>query len=198
MEIRRKDDPAAGSLLHRSPGYAFRNLPHHEPLRGNVKPSKLRYDIVNYRFTRERQGALLDDFEGSVSRVVLHGNNDMSGTGDEIHCASHALHHFSGNRPVRKVAVAGDLHRAQNTYVHMPAANHRKGLIAREETRTGQRGHGLFASVDQVGIFPVGRRRRPDPEQAILRLEDDVRSGRHESRNHGWKADSEIDIGAVF
>jgi hypothetical protein len=196
-EIGGKVYAATCPFSHRLLGDALRDLLHDEPFSKHMKPPKLRHDVVDHGFACERQRALLDDFEGSVSCIVLRGDDDVSRARDEIHCASHPLHHLSRNGPIREIAVAGDLHRSQDAHIHMPAADHGESLIAREETGTGKSGHGLLAGIDQVGIFLIGRWRRADSEQAILRLQNDLHPLRHVGCNHGGKADAEVDIETV-
>ena len=71
-------------------------------------------------------------------------------------------------------------------------------MIAGEEAGAGQDGHGLFPGVDQVGIFLALKWRRSDPQQAVLRLQNDLDSLRYIGRNRGGQADAEIDIKAVL
>jgi hypothetical protein len=52
-----------------------------------------------------------------------------------------------------------------------------KAVVAAEEAAAGQRGDGLLAGVDQVGIDLVLGRERPDAEHAVLALQPDVDPG---------------------
>jgi Zn-finger nucleic acid-binding protein len=69
---------------------------------------------------------------------VLHGDDDALHARDEVHRAAHALDHLAGDHPVGEVALLGDLHRAQDAQVDVPAADHREAR--RRRRRTPRRG----------------------------------------------------------
>jgi hypothetical protein len=100
------------------------DLLHDKSLGRHVEPTQFGNDVVHDAFPCERQRALLDDLEGAVFRIVLHCDDHVSGARDKIHRATHTLHHLPGNRPVGKVAVAGNLHSSQDAHVHVPTADH--------------------------------------------------------------------------
>ena len=80
----------------------------------------------------------------------------------------------------------------------MPAADHQERVGVVDIAAAGQQGHRLFAGIDEVEIDLVGAGRRPDPEHAVLALQDDLATlGQHigDQRRH---ADAEIDVDPVI
>ena len=80
----------------------------------------------------ERQRAARQDLVAAVLRGVLHRDDDLLGSGDEIHRAAHALDHLAGNHPVGEVAFLVHLQRAEHGQVDVPAAHHRERVGAAE------------------------------------------------------------------
>jgi hypothetical protein len=81
-----------------------------------------------------------------------------------------------GHRPVRDVAGDRDLQGAEHGDVDVPAADHREALRAVEVRGAGERGHRLLGRVDEVGVDLVPAGWRPDAEEPVLRVEEDVRA----------------------
>ena len=121
----------------------------------------------------QRQRAFAAHLRGPVAREVLHHHHDPTGAADEVHRPAHPLDHLPGDHPVREVAVLRDLHAAEDREVDVAAADHRERLRAVEERRARNGRHRLLAGVDQVRVLLAGARIGPDPEQAVLRLQQD-------------------------
>jgi hypothetical protein len=185
-------------MFYRIFRHSFGDLPHDKSIGGHVEPAQFGNDVMNDAFPCKRQRALLDDLEGSIFGIMFHRHDDASGAGDKIHRASHTLHHLPRNRPIGKVALPRNLHGAQDAHIHMPAADHGKRLIAREEAGTWKYGHGLFTGIDQIGIFLVRKRRGANSQQTILRLQNDLNPRWYAGRDSGGQTDAEIDIEAVL
>jgi hypothetical protein len=47
---------------------------------------------------------------------------------NQIHRPSHPLHHFSGDYPVREIAILTDLQSPQHGNINVTASNHRERL----------------------------------------------------------------------
>ena len=67
--------------------------------------------------------------------VVLHQDDHVVGTVDEIHGAALSPDHLPGDHPVREVSVGGDLCAAEDGGVDLPAANHSEAQGGIEEGR---------------------------------------------------------------
>src|ERR1019366_9477667 len=78
---------------------------------------------IDHAGTGERQVAFVQQL-WRVLGGVLHDHHHLLDAGDEIHGATHALHHLAGDHPVGEVAVLGHLHGAEQRNVDMPAADH--------------------------------------------------------------------------
>src|SRR6185437_16420759 len=73
-----------------------------------------------------------------------------------------------------------------------------EGVIMVKERAAGHQRSEALPGVDQVPVLLAGLGRRPHAENAVLAVEDDLAIGRDEIRDHGGKADAEIDISAVL
>ncbi|MCY1549603.1 hypothetical protein D9M68_857780 [compost metagenome] len=69
--------------------------------------------------------------------------------------------------------------------------------MAAEDGRAGQRGDGLLAGVDEVGVDVVFGRKRADAEHAVFALQPDF-LGAGVVGHQGRDADAEVDVEAVF
>src|SRR3546814_2374262 len=100
--------------------------------------------------------------------------------------------------PVREIAVARDLHRAEDRKIDMTAADHRETVSRREEARRRKCGDRLLAGVDEIGIDLIIIRKGADAEHAVFRLEDDL-DVRRRSEEHTSELQSLMRISyAVF
>src|SRR5690606_33660191 len=66
-----------------------------------------------------------------------------------------------------------------------------------EERGAGDRGHGLFAGVDEVGVDLVCGRVWADPEDAVLGLQNDRDALGYEVGHECRQANTEVDVRAV-
>ncbi len=80
----------------------------------------------------------------------------------------------------------------------MAASDHREAGGAVEERRPVNRGDGLLAGVDQVGIFVALHRKGADAQQAVLGVEDYVDPLGDVVRHEGRDADAQVDVHAVL
>lgn len=62
----------------------------------------------------------------------------------QIHGSSHALDELAGDDPVGDVAVAGDLHGAEDGEVEVASSDDAEGLGAGEGGGAGQQGDGFL------------------------------------------------------
>ena len=142
----------------------------------------------------QRQCTFLQNLRLAIFGRVFHRNDDAPRTGDEVHCATHALHHFSGNHPIGEIAVLVDFHCAQHAKINMAATNHRERVRTRKIRCPGEFAHRLLAGVDEVGIFLAFHRIRADAEHAIFALQNDIHSRWDVIRNKRGHADAEIHV----
>src|SRR3546814_4837652 len=93
--------------------------------------------------------SLLDDL--GIARLVgvVHHHDDALDARDKVHRAAHAFDHLARHGPVREIAVARDLHRAEDRKIAMTAADHRETVSRREEPRRQKCGERLLAGVDE-------------------------------------------------
>src|SRR3954469_18058599 len=129
---------------------------------------------------------------------MLHHDDHASGAVDEVHRPAHAVDHLAGDQPVGQVAAGVDLHRTQDGDVEVLAADHAEAHRRVEEAGAGQDRHRLLAGVDQVGVLLALVRVGPDAENAVLAVEGEVHTLRHEVRHQGRHADPEVDVLAVL
>ncbi|GCC44544.1 hypothetical protein chiPu_0028512, partial [Chiloscyllium punctatum] len=154
------------------------------------------HDHVDHALAGQRQIALLEQL-GAVLRGMLHHDDDALDAGDEVHGATHALHHLAGDHPVGEVAVLRHLHGAEDRQVDMAAAHHAERLGRGEIAGRGQLAHGLLAGVDEVGIDLVLVRERTHAKHAVLALQVHVDAVGDVVRDQRRDADAEIDVIAV-
>ena len=168
------------------------------PSVGHVEHGEVGDDPLHHGLAGERQAALLDDLVRAVLGDVLHEHDDLLRAVDEVHRATHPLDHLPGDHPVGDVAGRGDLHRAEDRGVDLPAADHpeRRGRV--EVRRAPAHGDGLLAGVDEVGVDGVVGGVGADAEDAVLRLQDDLDVVGHVVGHEGRQADAEVDVGAVL
>src|SRR6202000_3046871 len=97
-----------------------------------------------------------------------------------------------------EVAGHRNLHGAKHCHVQMLTANDSEGGRRSEVRGARQRGDSLFTRVDQigVGVFTLGV--RPDPEDAVFRVQDDGHALGDVVRDQGGHSDAEVDVLAVF
>lgn len=172
-----------------------------QSLLGHVDHAEVRNDAIHHAHTRQRQRALGQDLHvfGAVLFLggVFHQNDHPLDAGHEVHRATHALDHLAGDHPVGQVARLAHLHRTENRQVDLAAANHRKALIAAEDGAAGQRGHGLLACVDQVGIHFVFHGKRTDAQHAVFALQPDFLVAGVVG-NQRRDTDAEVDVETVL
>jgi hypothetical protein len=99
--------------------------------------------------------------------------------------------------PVREIAVGGDLERAEDADVEVPAAHHRERIAVMEEGAAGEQRDRLLPGVDEVPVHVLLGRRRPHAEEPVLALEEDLPVLGQEVRNAGRQADAEVDVRAL-
>ena len=124
---------------------------------------------------RERIRALGDDLRLSLRRRRGHGHDHTARAHDEVHRTTDPEHVLSGHSPVRDVAGSRDLKSPEHGDVDVPAADHREALRAVEVGGAGERGHRSLRRVDEVWVELVVARSRPDAEEPVLRVQEDVR-----------------------
>src|SRR3546814_21200661 len=78
------------------------------------------------------------------------------------------------------IAVARDLHRAEDRKIDMTAADHRETVSRREEARRRKCGDRLLAGVDEIGIDLIILRKGAEAEHAAFRLKDELADRRNE------------------
>src|SRR3546814_8032250 len=89
-------------------------------------------------------------------------------TCDQVHGAAHPLDELSANRPIREIAVPGDLHCAQNPQIDMPAADHRETIGGAEKARRRKSSNRLLSFVDQNTIYLIVIGDGPDAEHPVF------------------------------
>ncbi len=140
----------------------------------------------------------VQDLGLAVLRRVLHQRHHAPHPGNQVHRAAHTLDHLSGDHPIGQVPAQGNLHRAQNRQIDMPAADHRKRVRARKEACARKRRHRLLPRVDQIRIDLILRRERPNPKQPILRVQRHVNILRNVVGHQRRNADAEVDVVPVL
>ena len=200
--LKYSDQRHAGFGLQRFTRHAGRQFNHLQAQRRYVHHRQVGDDAVHHAHAGQRQRASRQNFQvhGAVFLFgdMLHQHDHALDAGDQVHRAAHALDHLARNHPVGQVALLADLHRAQDGQVDLAAANHRKAVMTAEDRRTRQRGHGLLAGVDQVGVHRIFSRERADAQHAILGLQPDFLVAGNEVGNQRRNADAEVDVETVF
>src|SRR6516162_1699796 len=79
----------------------------------------------------------------------------------------------------------------------MAAADHQKRVGVVHVAAAGHQGDRLLTGIDQIPVDLVVTRCRPDAENAVLAVQNDLAIGRNEVGNQGRQPDSEIHISAV-
>ena len=129
---------------------------------------------------------------------MVHQNDDARDAGDEVHRASHSLHHLAGNGPVGEITILRNLKGTQNRQINMAAADHREALGRVDEGRAGKGGNGLFAGVDEVRIDFRFQRERAHPEHAVFGLKRNLDAFGKEIGNKRGDADTQVYIVVVL
>ena len=130
----RDDKVCTRCLLDLIEGNSVGNLDKNEALTWrNIEYSKLCDDPVDASLSRKRQGALVQDLVLSLGRV-LHGDDDPGSGRNKIHGTAHSLDHLSRDDPVGEIAILSHLQGTEDREIHVPTADHGKGL-ARVEGR---------------------------------------------------------------
>jgi hypothetical protein len=94
--------------------------------------------------------------------------------------------------------VLADFHRAQNAEIEVTAAHHREALGAREVRRTGNRGHGFLARVDEIrDPCRIRWDTAPFPSRPFSVWKTTLHSIGNVVRDSGRDADAEVDVEAV-
>ena len=162
-----------------------------EPLRKR-KTAELGHDHVNGLARCQRERAFTDELTPAARRRGGHRHDHAPGADDEIHRAAHAQHVLPGHGPVGDVAPLAHLEGAEDGDVHVAAADHREARRAVEVRRARERGDRLLGGVDEVGVELVLGGARPDAEQAVLGVEEDLRLCPEVARNEVGDADAEV------
>ena len=79
----------------------------------------------------------------------------------------------------------------------MTAPDHQKRVGVVHIAAAGHQRDRLLAGVDQIPVDFVVARRRPDAEDAVLAVQDDLAIGGNEIGNHRREPDPEVHIGAI-
>jgi hypothetical protein len=161
---------------------------------GPVEDAKIGDDHVDDVPAGQRQRALRDELRVAALGIMLHHDDDLLDSGDEVHRPAHALHHLARDHPVGDVAFLGHLHRPQHGEVDMAAADHREALLGAEIGGAVQFADRLLAGVDQIGIDLILVREGPDPEHPVLALERDLHPLRDVVGDERRDSDPEIDV----
>ena len=107
--------------------------------------------------------------------VIRDANNlSLLRSRDEVHGAAHSLDKFAGNHEVGEVTSGGNLHGTQDRNVHVTSTDHSEGLGRVENGSTRDKGDGLLAGVDDVGVELLLGGVTAHSEDTVLGLEPDV------------------------
>ena len=137
----------------------------------------------------------MEDFWGAVFGGVLHDYEHALDAGDEVHCAAHAFDHLAGDHPVGEVACSETCMAPRMARSMWPPRIMAKDSALEKKTGAGERGHDLFAGVDEVGVALVFGRIGPMPSSPFSRLQGDGDVGGDVVGDEGGDADAEIDVG---
>src|SRR5437763_7279321 len=121
----------------------------------------------------------------------LHARDQVHGAAD---CGDGA---GLARGPVGQIAVLRDLERAEHAKIQVAAADHGEAVRVMKVRGARQRGHALFARVEQLGIAFAGLGRGAHAEHAIFRVVDQRAARRHEPGDQLRNANAQIHIGAV-
>src|SRR2546425_1024327 len=95
------------------------------------------------------------------------------------------------------VAWRDHLHPPEPRDVHVPAPNHGEGIGGVEVGRSGNLRDGLLAGVDEIWILFPYFGKGSDPQQSVLRLENDGHPPGDVVGHQGGHPDPQIDVEAV-
>ncbi|MNT12034.1 hypothetical protein D3C72_1469440 [compost metagenome] len=127
-----------------------------------------------------------------------HGDDDVVGTSHQVHGAAHALDQLAGDHPGSDVALHVHLEGTEHGQVDVAAADHREGLGRGEDGGALDRGDGLLAGVDHVGVDFVFSGEGAHAEQAVLGLQHHLHAFRDVVGHEGRDADTQVHVVAVF
>src|SRR5262245_32937635 len=102
--------------------------------------------------SRQGQGAVSQNLWFLAWRRVFHSYDHTFGAAGEIHGASHSVHHFPWQHPVREVALLVNLETSQDTQIEVTSTNHCVGVDARKQAGACSQGNRFFCSIDKVRI----------------------------------------------
>ena len=165
----------------------------------DAKTHQFGNDPTDARAARERELALLEDLGAALLVGVLHRDDDLglARVAHEVHRAAEALD-LARQHPVGQVALAADLHRAEDRQVDAPRADHAKRLVGTEARCARQERDRLLARVDEVRVFLPLLRVGAQAEDAVLGLQLDFDGRVDEARCEHRHPDSQVGVHAVL
>src|SRR5262249_30419771 len=98
--------------------------------------------------------------------------------------------------PVRQIAAGGDLERAEDGEIEVAAADHAEGIGVVEIRAAREQRDRLLPRVDEVLVDLALGRLRPDAEDAVLAVQDDLPSLRQIVPHQRGQAVAQVDVGA--
>src|SRR5256885_428759 len=146
-----------------------------EPVGLHVDHREVSIDPVDTARARQGVGAALDDLALAALGEMLHHHQNLLRAHREIHRAAHGRDRVcAAGVPVGEVAGHRYLERPQNAEIEVSAADHAEGVGMVKISPARQKRYRLLSGVDEIFVFFAGCGFRPDTEDAVLAVENDL------------------------
>src|SRR5690606_34291953 len=129
------DQPAGGLGDDFLDAHTWRTFAQDEGVVLDLQIGQIGEHLANAATAGQWQAAMLQQLGLAVLGGVGHGDDDVLGTGHQVHGAAHALDQLAGDHPRGDVAAHVHLERAEHGQVDMAATDHGEGLRGVEDRR---------------------------------------------------------------
>src|SRR5947207_1921581 len=161
----------------------------------HVAHREVSIDPVYTARARQGVGAALDDLALAALGEMLHHHQNLLRAHREVHRAAHGRDRVcAAGVPVGEVASHRHLERPQNAEIEVSAADHAEGVGMVKISPARQKRYRLLPGVDEIFVFFAGCGFRPDTEDAVLAVQNDLAASRQVVGDQGRQADPEVDV----
>src|SRR5256885_15191881 len=146
-----------------------------EPVGLHVDHREVSVDPVDTARARQGVGAALDDLALAALGEMLHHHQNLLRAHREIHRAANGRDRVcAAGGPVGEAPGHRYLDRPQKAQTSRSAANLAEGVGMVKISPAGQKRYRLLSGVDEIFVFFAGCGFRPDTEDAVLPLENNL------------------------